>query len=199
MPGKASTERGQGRRTTILRAALGVIAEHGVSHTTHRKVADAAGVPNATTTYYFATLDELLEEALRLYVREEVAALRGATEALGGAASPEEVAGRIAAVLAEDRQANSSGQFALYLAAARRPGLREAAAECLVAYEEFARAALVLLGSPHADELAPVFVAYADGLGLHRLARGEATEPEDLAQRLMTLFAHTHDAAAVAT
>jgi DNA-binding transcriptional regulator YbjK len=199
MPGKASTERGQGRRTIILRAALGVIAEHGASDTTHRKVADAAGVPTATTTYYFATLDELLEEALRLYVREEVDALRGATEALEGAASAEELAGRIAAVLAEGRRADSSGQFALYLEAARRPSLRGAAGECLVAYEAFARAALELLGSPHADELAPVFVAYADGLALHRLARGEAAESDEVAQRLMTLFAHTHDTAAVAT
>jgi DNA-binding transcriptional regulator YbjK len=196
MPGKASTQRGQGRRTAILRAALGVIAEHGVSATTHRKVADAARVPTATTTYYFATLDELLEEALRLYVHEEVAALRGATEALGGAASAEEIAGRIAAVLAEGRRANA-GQFELYLEASRRPALREAAAECLVAYEAFARAALELLGSPHADELAPVFVAYSDGLGLHRLARGEAGEADDLAERLLTLFAHTHETSAV--
>jgi hypothetical protein len=126
-------------------------------------------------------------------------ALSRATDALEGAASAEDVAGRIAAVLAEGGRADAVGQFELYLEAARRPGLREAASDCVAAYEAFARAALELLGSPHAYELASIFVAYSDGLGLHRLARGEDAEPDELAERLMALYARTHDTAAVAT
>jgi DNA-binding transcriptional regulator YbjK len=42
---------------------LEVIAEHGVSGTSHRKVAAAADVPLGSMTYHFSGMDELLHEA----------------------------------------------------------------------------------------------------------------------------------------
>lgn len=192
MRGPASTERGQDRRAAILGAALRVIGRRGVHATTHRKVAEEAGVSPATTTYYFATLDELLEEALRLFVADEVALLRRATRELAGAhASVEELAGRIAATVTRGDGTLAVAQFELYLEASRRPALRAAARECLTAYEDFARSALEALGSPHAGELAPLFVAMTDGLGLHRAARSDGTGAEHLAAALVALHART--------
>lgn len=172
------TPRGEERRERILRAALLVIGERGVAGATHRAVATRAGVPTATTTYYFATLDELLEDALRLFVGEEVAALQAATAELvsAGDIAPDAVADLVESILVHsdrDRVVVAVAQFDLYVEASRRPALREAAGECIAAYEAFAAAALDALGVPDAEGLAPVFVALADGLGLQRVARGE--------------------------
>ncbi|WP_320780845.1 TetR/AcrR family transcriptional regulator [Streptomyces sp. CRN 30] len=51
------------RRERILDAALDVIAANGVHRTTHRRIAERAGVPLGSLTYYFGGLDELLEQA----------------------------------------------------------------------------------------------------------------------------------------
>ncbi|MFY0566024.1 TetR/AcrR family transcriptional regulator [Archangium lansingense] len=51
------------RRDRIIDAALAVIAEGGVAGTSHRRVADRAGVPLGSMTYHFTSMDELLREA----------------------------------------------------------------------------------------------------------------------------------------
>ena len=52
-----------GRRDRIIDACLDVIAEVGVAGTSHRRVADAAGVPLGSMTYHFTGMNELLHEA----------------------------------------------------------------------------------------------------------------------------------------
>src|ERR1700754_5144638 len=79
---KVRRARGERRRRELLEAALVVIDERGVQATPHRAVAEAAGVPLATTTYYFESLDHLLEEALLLFVSEEATRLRALAEQL---------------------------------------------------------------------------------------------------------------------
>ncbi|RLP76906.1 TetR family transcriptional regulator [Mycetocola tolaasinivorans] len=54
------------RREKIIAATLDVIAEHGISGTTHRRIAAAAEVPLGSMTYYFTGLEELLTEAFML-------------------------------------------------------------------------------------------------------------------------------------
>ncbi|GAB2898554.1 TetR/AcrR family transcriptional regulator [Streptomyces mayteni] len=51
------------RRDRIIDATLTVIAEHGVVGTTHRRVAEAAGVPLGSMTYYFDGMRDLLVAA----------------------------------------------------------------------------------------------------------------------------------------
>ncbi|MGL1576700.1 TetR/AcrR family transcriptional regulator, partial [Vibrio parahaemolyticus] len=43
---------------------LEIIAEKGISAVTHRSVAAAAGVPHSSTTYFFASLDDMIGEAV---------------------------------------------------------------------------------------------------------------------------------------
>ena len=69
--GRTRQARGARRRDAILQAALRVIAEQGVAAVTHRAVATEADVPPASTTYYFKSLDELLEGALLMFVGAE--------------------------------------------------------------------------------------------------------------------------------
>jgi TetR/AcrR family transcriptional regulator, regulator of biofilm formation and stress response len=181
--------RGKLRRQAILTAALEVIAERGVSGTTHRAVAERADVPVAATTYYFESLDELLDEALLLFVREEAERLTALSARLAGQQlAPADIARLLLDELRSSREEGvpaAVGQFELYLEAARRPGLRTVARQALDLYAEAAEAALRAAGSPRPAEGARLFVALLDGLGLHRIASGR---DDDVAEALLTVL-----------
>ncbi|MEM7019728.1 MAG: TetR family transcriptional regulator [Pseudomonadota bacterium] len=56
------------RRLLILNTTLRMIAAGGVDSVTHRRVADAAGIPLGSTTYYFDSREHLLQEAFEHYL-----------------------------------------------------------------------------------------------------------------------------------
>ncbi|MFI5426371.1 TetR/AcrR family transcriptional regulator [Aeromicrobium sp. UC242_57] len=58
-----SQERSRARREALLDAAIDLFAEGGSRAITHRAVAARAGLPSATTTYYFESIDELIRAA----------------------------------------------------------------------------------------------------------------------------------------
>jgi len=55
------------RRTRILQATLDMLVEHGISHITHRKIAQAAEVSLGSMTYYFSGIDSLIREAFEQF------------------------------------------------------------------------------------------------------------------------------------
>ncbi len=168
----ARQARGQERVEQILRAALVVIGRGGVAAVTHRSVAEQAGVPLGSMTYYFASKQELLREALRLHVSEDAGRLRRlAAELLEQGAPGERVVESFAELLEGGHP--DIAQFELYLEAARNPELREVAAESLRAYGEVAELALRAAGVPDPAAAAGVIVATVDGLGVHRGAAGD--------------------------
>jgi DNA-binding transcriptional regulator YbjK len=177
--------RGEERRELILRAALAVIGRRGIGAVTHRSVAEEAGVPLGSLTYWFASKDDLLREALLRFVAEEAARLERVGAMLTDDLTPEEIAERFADVLAAGEDEEQLAQFELYVEAARNPALREAAAECFRAYERVTALALRAAGVADAEQTAAVFVSLADGLGLRRQASGEAPE---LTAAAVTLF-----------
>lgn len=116
--------RGERKRAEIIEATLRVIERGGVAGVTHRTVAREAGLPTTSSTYYFATLDELLVAALTTScdaMAEQAAALL-ATDG----ATVRVVADMLADYLGTDR-ARALAEYELYLFAARRPELRPAA------------------------------------------------------------------------
>jgi DNA-binding transcriptional regulator YbjK len=72
--------RGETSRQAILDATVRVIAAGGLSSVTHRAVAAEAGVSTASTTYHFATLDDLLQATLSSLSATGVARLAAAAE-----------------------------------------------------------------------------------------------------------------------
>jgi DNA-binding transcriptional regulator YbjK len=179
--------RGQERRERILRAALGVIGRDGIPSVTHRRVASEAGVTLGSLTYWFATKDDLLREALRLFVDEETERLRRVGAVLTDEMAPAEIAERFSEVLEAGDGIGQVAQFELYLEATRNPALREVAQQCFAAYEEISRTALraagVELDPTH--PLPALFVALADGLGIRRMGAGDAP---DAREAMLTLF-----------
>lgn len=85
----------EGRRRAIVEAAAALVVESGVVDLTHRRVAARAGLPLGATTYYFASLDELTEAALRHLADGIDAELQALADALAQR-------GATAAVLAEE-------------------------------------------------------------------------------------------------
>src|SRR4051794_41347113 len=63
--GVARYARGAQRRSALIEAAAGLLLEEGLAAISHRAVAARAGLPLASTTYYFASADDLRDEGLR--------------------------------------------------------------------------------------------------------------------------------------
>ena len=74
--------RGIVRRAAILQATLRVLGREGSAAITHRSVAEEAGVPIASTPYYFSSKDDLLKEALYLHVEQEAQRVAQATHTI---------------------------------------------------------------------------------------------------------------------
>jgi DNA-binding transcriptional regulator YbjK len=168
----ARQARGHERVEQILRAALAVISRGGVAAVTHRTVAEEAGVPLGSLTYYFASKQELLREALRLHVAEDAGRMSAlATSLAASGAGGEEIVEAFAVML--ERGHPDIAQFELYLEAARDPELRDVAVESLHAYAEVAETALRAAGVAEPQAFAGIIVATIDGMGLHRGAAGD--------------------------
>lgn len=165
--------RSRQRRDALLRATIELIGETGAKSVTHRAVAERAGLPLASTTYYFTSVDQLIEEALKLHVAERVAQLQSMTAMALGAtgASAQDIAERLAEVLVAAPTPILVAQYQLYLEAGRNPALQPAVADALAAFESFAAQALTALGARDPAPAAEAFVALLDGFALHRVAR----------------------------
>lgn len=118
-----------GRKGRIAKAAIAVINDEGVEALTHRKVAAQADVPLGSTTYYFKTLDDLLNAALLEATKASIAALNEWEAAL-----PAEV--DMASALADfvmqsigPMRRSTLAEYNLYAVALHRPKLRKAAVD----------------------------------------------------------------------
>jgi DNA-binding transcriptional regulator YbjK len=164
-----------GRREQILEAALRVIGRSGREAVTHRAVAEEAGVPLGSTTYYFDSRDDLLGQALEHVAAREAERYDMRAEELRDVKTPRELADRLIEELvaaAEDRIAYIA-EYEIWLEAGRRPELREAAQNWCDAEQRSVAVAMEALGSSDPATDASLVVAAIDGLGERVLAREE--------------------------
>src|SRR5882724_5310492 len=102
-----------------------------------------------------------------------------AAVALGAVgASAQDIAERLAEVLAAAPTPILVAQYQMYLEAGRNPALQPAVAEALAAFEGLAAGVLAALGAREPEATAEAFVALLDGFALHRLARPRNHERE---------------------
>lgn len=178
--------RGAKRRQEIIEATLRVIERDGVAGVTHRSVAREADIPTASTTYHFATLEDLLiatliscarDMATEVYWMIDRARSREGLRRSGGSSWIEgpSAADEVSALLAEalgPRRGRTMAEYELYLLAARRPALRPAARRWLDVLTSMVR---------HDDEVAfRVFLAGIDGLLIQGLIDDEPPSPDEL-------------------
>ncbi len=170
----AERAKGQRARQEILEAALRITIREGIGGLTQRAVAAEAGVPLASTTYYFASKRDLLRETLRFAAAREVeqaessATWRAAKKARTPTALARALAADTAAYVRDHREATA--QYDVFLAAARDPDLADAAEAWTQVNVEMLAPVLARLGS--ADPLldARAVNALVDGLAMEQLA-----------------------------
>src|SRR3954447_7153295 len=163
----------RGRREQILQAALRVIGRSGRQAVTHRAVAEEAGVPLGSTTYYFDSRDDLLRQALEHVAASEVERYRELGDELRRVETPDELADSLIDGLveaAEDRIAYIA-EYEIWLEAGRRPELREAAEAWGAAPPRSVAEAMETPGSEDPPTDASLVVAAIDGIGERILAR----------------------------
>jgi len=170
--------RGALRRAALLQAAIELIGRHGLDGVTHRAVAAQAGLPAASTSYYFRSKDELIDEALRAVAEREIAVLRERRAALGDAA------GDLAAIVDAlatwiEEQISTAGrtallaQYHLQIESARRPAARAILADWKDGTDELAETAMARLGARDVRTAAILLISAIDGLRLRLVASGQ--------------------------
>ncbi|MEU6268845.1 TetR/AcrR family transcriptional regulator [Saccharopolyspora shandongensis] len=128
----ASTPKGERRRHALVVAAAQLLAEGGFEAVRHRAVAERAGLPLASTTYYFSSLDDLVSAAVEYESRQELATGRARLDELA------------------ERPRSTDAVIELLLDLLLGTGSRDGGAEpVLLRYER-------LVGSPRRPYLAPL-------------------------------------------
>ncbi|CAL9355352.1 HTH-type transcriptional regulator RcdA [Nocardiopsis dassonvillei] len=174
----------QGRRRAIVRAAADVIVSDGPDHLTHRRVASRARVPLGSTTYYFATLDELKVAALHHLTAQCDDWLDRARTALadhGG--DPRGLCDLLAAYLADRDRVRTD--FALTWAAVADPALRPLS----LAWFDGMVEVLTRHTDPAAARAAAVFI---DGTVVHALLHDTPLDADALYAPLAALLRTHH-------
>ena len=120
----------EARRRAIVAAAVRAIADVGVGNVTHRRIAQLAGVPLGSTTYYFPTLDDLVAAALREAIESTRAHLEAWAEELTVSRDVPGTFVDLAVRYLDDRE-QVLLEYELYLAASRSPELRPVAQLCI--------------------------------------------------------------------
>ena len=124
------TPKGERRRGALVSAAAELLSEGGFEAVRHRAVARRAGLPLASTTYYFSTLDELIAAAVEYIGMAEAAQMRSRVSALSrrrrGAESTADVL--VDLLLDDPGRADTEqliSRYERYITCARQPALRD--------------------------------------------------------------------------
>lgn len=177
-----SQERSRQRREQLLAAAVELFVEGGTRAVTHRAVAAAAGLPAATTTYYFASIDDLVREALHQHIERWIGAMQELADLDIGGLIPlirgESAVAFAADILTKRPVQTASRELAVIMGAARDPELREEAKVALTTAAQVVVSVLERAGLRDVHGLAEDMVAVIGGMALRRSARVHSDEEE---------------------
>jgi DNA-binding transcriptional regulator YbjK len=109
------------RPARIVAAAREIIRSEGVMAVSHRRVAEVAGVPLGSTTYYFATIEDLLRQAIEEDIEAFRTRVNAELDATRDGAPTERMLHLIGAEAAQNDVRRADYQ--LYLVALLRPEL----------------------------------------------------------------------------
>ena len=186
--------RGAARREALLEAVLRIVADVGADAVTHRRVAEEAGLPLASTTYWFDSKEHLLTAALEMAAERDTARLLAdvASRQTGTDTQKGLIDASVGIIADSCGVGQPAGRrslmatYALLLEAARRPALREIAERWTEVYLLTLAQLLERAGSKRPREDAQSLLGAADGLLLGQLATGAASDLRPPLTRLAT-------------
>jgi DNA-binding transcriptional regulator YbjK len=179
--------RSRQRREELLDAAIELFAEGGSRMVTHRAVARRAGLPAATTTYYFASIQDLLREALAAHLQQWTATLAALTDVdLGPKIGLDETTDLVGHIFAERGPEAAALELSIFLAATRDPALRDSATETLRELERLVIRVLSRLGLEDPESLAASIITVITGTALRRQS-GQYSEKDEARMMAKTI------------
>lgn len=188
----ASTPKGERRRAALVEAGAQLLVESGFNAVRHRGVAERAGLPLASTTYYFKSLDDLVKAVVEHQARGELERGRKRLEEL--ATRQRGVAAVVDLVLdmllgAEQPTTEADAEWVLLryerlVATGRRPYLRPLMHTLGIELRELLSESFARSGKPvDADELERL-IALVDGAVVNALIEVDP-EPRAAAARML--------------
>jgi DNA-binding transcriptional regulator YbjK len=166
--------RGNARRLLLLQTTLRLIADEGIDAVSHRSVAEAAGVPLGSTTYWFTSRQDMLRQALEHFGRLEIESLREhLAGVLGRRLSRTRLVDEFTELLLPQLRSQrwrTVAQYAFMQEAARQPELQSVCREWTKAWEQALAEMFGSLDAAEPDIEARMFLAMLDGLLLEQLA-----------------------------
>ncbi|MFF2324686.1 MULTISPECIES: TetR/AcrR family transcriptional regulator [unclassified Streptomyces] len=174
MTGSSRGPNDPGRRDRIIDAALDVIAEHGVTGATHRRIAGAAGVSLGSMTYYFDGMQQLLIEAFTRLAESMSARYR---ELLDAAETTQEARSAVVEIICGTHWGSSRElilSYELYAFASRNPAL-------LGVIRSWMRASRTSLSKHFDPRTARALDALVEGLTIHNSMDSEPMSRDDVA------------------
>lgn len=182
----AVTPKGERRRYALVSAAAELLAESGFEAVRHRAVARRAGLPLASTTYYFSSLDDLIARAVEHIAMIEVAQLRSRVSALSRRRrGPETLAEVLADLLVGDVTGPGLtdqliSRYERHIACIRLPALRDTMRRSLRQRAEAVAEAIERSGRSVHIELVCTLICAVDGSVVSALVEGR--DPHAAAQ-----------------
>jgi len=181
-------------RDAIIEATIRLIGRDGVDGVTHRAVAQEARVSLSSTTYHYASKDEIVSEALRRVAALEIARVARDAERLAeGHPDVGSIARALAAWLAEQldgpRLLQVRAGYHLQLEVGKRRELRDVNHEWAAAVYDLAERVLRAAGSPRPRVDARILVNAIDGLRLEAITAPDPSLPERVGPVIERLLA----------
>lgn len=185
----AATPKGERRRYALVSAAAELLAESGFEAVRHRSVAQRAGLPLASTTYYFSSLDDLIASAVEHVGMAEVAELQARVADLSRRRRNAETTADVLVELLVGEETDPElthrliSRYERYIASTRLPGLRGTESRILHQRFQAVAEAIARSGRVVRMEMVSALVCMIDGAvvaalvddGLGPLAAARAT------------------------
>lgn len=189
----ASTPKGERRRAALVEAGAELLVESGFDAVRHRAVAERAGLPLASTTYYFSSLDDLVTAVVEHHSRKELE--RGwrkltelATRQRGVATIVELMLDNLLGPRQATPEADAEYVLLRYerlVATGRRPYLRPLMRELGHELRELLAEVFARSGRPVTEEQLERYIALVDGAVVNALIEADP-EPRAVAGRMLT-------------
>jgi len=165
--------RGVQRRSALIEAAAGLLLEEGLTAITHRAVATRAGLPLASTTYYFTSADDLRDEALQHVAEAWSGRARAVVDALPAQLDAAGAAEAVVGIIGADAPSQEMLlMYERYLEAGRHQRLRAVVVTWNTDLKALVQEVLRRTGLPADSDRAGLVLAVADGVAVTALAEG---------------------------
>ena len=188
--------RGAERRSLLIAAAADLLLEQGLTALSHRAVAARAGLPLASTTYYFTSADDLRDEALQHIAQGWATRASAVVDALPAHLDRVHAARAVASIVGADAPSEQLlVMYERYLEAGRHARLRPVVAAWNAQLKELVQQVLLRADVPVEDDRAGLVLAVVDGVAVAALAEGKPPEAAvgEALDRMFALLGGGHD------